>query len=198
MVGMAGLMLAVLVVYMGGISTNGGGALLQGFPQVSLVDSSAIARERASMGADQVSLQDISSMRRAAAAASAAQGAAAGPMPVGHVIHVDMPTSEMKQLKVGSIVKGTVRRPMLAADGAEEFNTLDFTGKVSFPRCFRNFTLCDRCMSDSMVWSCTCELSLAGGVISVPVQGLRAVQLFSHRFFCRCLVSLLKCNISKY
>ncbi len=103
--------------------------LAQGAAQVSLVDVSAMQRAKPT---DQVTFEDLSSVRRAEAATTAAQKAPEGPLPVGQVIRVDMPAKEMQSLKVGSVVKGQVRRPMLAADGQEEFNTLDFTGKVCF------------------------------------------------------------------
>jgi hypothetical protein len=108
-------------------SMNSEFLLAQGASQVSLVDVSAMQRAKPE---DQVSFEDLSSMSRAQAATSAAQKAPTGPLPVGQVLRVDMPASQMQSLKVGSIVKGQVRRPMLAADGQEEFNTLDFTGKV--------------------------------------------------------------------
>ena len=51
----------------------------------------------------------------------------------GHVLHIDMPMSQMDQLKIGSVVKGHLRLPMLASDEqhvGSEFNSVPFTGEV--------------------------------------------------------------------
>jgi hypothetical protein len=56
----------------------------------------------------------------------------------GHILHIDMPISQMDTLKIGGLVKGHVRLPMLATDDehvGEEFNTVPFTGQVCFSHC---------------------------------------------------------------
>jgi hypothetical protein len=50
-----------------------------------------------------------------------------------HILHIDMPISQMEKLKIGSVVKGHVRLPMLANSEehvGNEFSTVPFTGEV--------------------------------------------------------------------
>lgn len=76
-----------------------------------------------------VSFEDLSAKHRMGRTTDLVSQA--DPVPAGHVIHIDMPKAAMDKLKVGSLVKGKVREPMLASGGGKVFNTLDFTGKVS-------------------------------------------------------------------
>jgi len=70
----------------------------------------------------------------------------------------------MEKLKVGSIVKGKVREPMLASSGGEVFNTLDFTGKVR---------------SLQMI---TVQGSLGSSELGKPDEGVVAIKLLSDQY----------------
>lgn len=90
-----------------------------------------------------VSFTDLSALRRWSGRGSQLSVRGAGlatttslastgedPIPVGHVIHVDVPKSAMQSLKVGSEIKGRVNKQMLRQDGTEAINAVDFVGKV--------------------------------------------------------------------
>ena len=88
-------------------------------------------------GSTDFSMVDISAQQRikskihsAADQLAAMSSQQIGP---GHVLHIDMPMSQMDQLKIGSVVKGHLRLPMLASDEqhvGSEFNSVPFTGEV--------------------------------------------------------------------
>lgn len=129
-----------------GVQWGAGGAV--GLIQLSMVDVSAAQRAKRH---DSVSFIDVSGEGggRGRQAAALAAEAPSGPVPYGHIIHVDIPAAELKQLKVGSIVKGQVRRPMLSQteSGREDFNTIDFTGKV---RSLQKITLQGKISGDGL------------------------------------------------
>jgi hypothetical protein len=96
------------------LSFNSSAATLLGGSQFSMVDVSA---ERRMMGQQALKSSTASAQR----------------LFPGHVLHIDMPISQMDKLKIGSVVKGHVRLPMLANDEqhvGNEFNSVPFTGQV--------------------------------------------------------------------
>jgi hypothetical protein len=113
--------------------------------QVSFDDVSAQRRvaRQARTAPGSVSFTDLSALRRwsgrgsqlsargAGLAATTSLASTSGdPIPVGQVIHVNVPKSALKSLKVGSEIKGRVNKQMLRQDGTEAVNAVDFVGKV--------------------------------------------------------------------
>ena len=95
--------------------------------QFSMVDLSAEQRTMGGGPSGAPNLRDVSAQR----------------LFPGHVLHIDMPMSQMDKLKVGSVVKGHVRLPMLANDEqhvGNEFNSVPFTGEVGKQR-FRSLSI---------------------------------------------------------
>ncbi|KAJ1494630.1 hypothetical protein T484DRAFT_1877322 [Baffinella frigidus] len=161
----------VLAVTLVALCTVGSGrsSLLQSGPQVTFTDMSAVQRAKyagAGAASQQLSMVDLSAQQRqdSLAAPTMALASSSDPIPPGHVIHVDMPQSAMQKLKVGSIVKGKVREPMLAADGQKQFDTVDFTGKVR------------------SLQAITVQGKIQSNILGEPDEGVVSVKLLSDQF----------------
>jgi len=143
-------------------------SLMQTGPEVTFEDMSAAQRAKYSgFGSDaSISMVDLTAQQRrnALAAPTTALAASSEPIPPGHVIHVDMPKAAMAKLKVGGIVKGKVREPMLAADGSKQFDTVDFTGKVR------------------SLQAITVQGKIQSNVLGEPDEGVVSVKLLSDQF----------------
>jgi len=159
------------------VHSRWGGA--QELMQVSFDDVTAQRRmaHQARAAPGSVSFTDLSALRRwggrgsqlsargeGLAATTSLASTASDPIPVGHIIHVNVPRSAMQSLKIGSMIKGKVNKQMLRQDGTEAVNAVDFVGKVR---------------SLQMI---TVQGKVQSNVMGEPDEGVVSVKLMSDHF----------------